>query len=121
MVARDFSRTDRAISTVRKALAEPINALARSRGVALVTITEIEVSRDLRYGTVHLSVYGDEAQQQAFLAAVRGQAAALQGVLGQTLRTRNVPVLSFMLDDSIARSDRIHQMLRGGGEPPRDE
>lgn len=121
MVARDFSRTDRAVSTVRKALAEPINALARSRGVALATITEVEVSRDLRYGTVHLSVYGDEAQQQAFLAAVRGQAAALQAVLGQTLRTRNVPVLSFMLDDSIARGDRIHQMLRGGGEPPRDE
>ena len=34
MVARDFSRTDRAVSTVRKALAEPINALARARGVA---------------------------------------------------------------------------------------
>jgi ribosome-binding factor A len=41
-------------------------------------------------------------------------------VLGQTLRTRNVPVLSFALDDSIARGDRIHQMLRGG-EPPQAE
>ncbi len=118
MASRDFSRTDRAISTVRKALAEPINALARARGVALATITEVEVSRDLRYGTVHLSVYGDDAQQQAFLAAVRGRAAALQGVLGQTLRTRHVPVLSFVLDDSIARGDRIHQMLRGGEPPP---
>ena len=121
MAARDFSRTDRAVSTVRKALAEPINALARNRGVALATITEVEVSRDLRYGTVHLRVYGDVAQQQAFLTAVRGQAVALQAVLGQTLRTRNVPVLSFVLDDSIARGDRIHQMLRGGGDPPRDE
>ncbi len=120
MVARDFSRTDRAVSTVRKALAEPINALARTRGVALVTITEVEVSKDLRYGTVHLSVYGDEPQQQAFLTAVRGQAAALQRVLGQTLRTRHVPVLSFALDDSIARGDRIHQMLRSG-EPPQGE
>ena len=120
MAARDFSRTDRAVSTVRKALAEPVNALARNHGVALATITEVEVSKDLRYGTVHLSVYGDEAQQQAFLAAVRAQAAALQRVLGQTLRTRNVPVLSFALDDSIARGDRIHQMLRGG-EPPQGE
>jgi ribosome-binding factor A len=113
MATRDFSRTDRAISTVRKALAEPINALARARGVALATVTEVEVSSDLRYGTVHLSVYGDDAQQAAFLTAVRGQAAALQAVLGQTLRTRNVPVLSFTLDDSIARGDRISQMLRG--------
>jgi len=120
VAARDFSRTDRAVSTVRKALAEPINALARARGVALATITEVEVSKDLRYGTVHLSVYGDEAQQQAFLTAVRGQAVALQRVLGQTLRTRNVPVLSFALDDSIARGDRIQQMLRGG-EPPQGE
>ncbi len=120
MAGREFSRTDRAVSTVRKALAEPINALARNHGVALATITEVEVSKDLRYGTVHLSVYGDERQQEAFLAAVRGQAAALQRVLGQTLRTRNVPVLSFALDDSIARGDRIHQMLRGG-EPPQAE
>ncbi len=120
MATRDFSRTDRAVSTVRKALAEPISALARARGVALVTITEVEVSSDLRYGTVHLSVYGDDAQQAEFLAAVRGQAAALQAVLGQTLRTRNVPVLSFTLDDSIARGDRINQMLRGS-EPTRGE
>ena len=56
MAARDFSRTDRAVSTVRKALAEPVNALARNHGVALATITEVEVSKDLRYGTVHLSV-----------------------------------------------------------------
>lgn len=118
MAARDFSRTDRAVSTVRKALAEPISALARSQGVAMATITAVEVSKDLRYGTVHLSVFGDEAQQQAFLAAARGQAAALQRVLGQTLRTRNVPVLSFALDDSIARGDRIHQMLRGGEPSP---
>ena len=120
MATRDFSRTDRAVSTVRKALAEPISALARARGVALVTITEVEVSSDLRYGTVHLSVYGDDAQQAEFLAAVRGQAAALQAVLGKTLRTRNVPVLSFTLDDSIARGDRINQMLRGS-EPPHGE
>ena len=120
MVAREFSRTARAVSTVRKALAEPINALARACRVALVTVTEVEVSSDLRYGTVHLSVYGDDAVQVGFLASVRGEAAALQAVLGQTLRTRNVPVLSFVLDDSIARGDRISQMLRGS-DPARDE
>ena len=120
MVARDFTRIDRVVSTVRKALAEPISALARARGIALATVTEVEVSRDLRYGTVHLSVYGEAVQQADFLAAVRAQATALQGVLSHTLRTRHVPVLSFALDDSIERGDRINQMLRGT-DGPRDE
>lgn len=117
MAARDFKRQDRVVATMRKALAEPIAALGRARGLPLVSVTEVEVSKDLRYGTVHLSVYGDPDRQQEFLAAVRGQAAALQAVLGHTLRTRNVPVLSFALDDSLERGDRINQMLRGAPGP----
>lgn len=113
MVARDFKRQDRIVSTVRRALAEPLAAIGRAQGLPLVTVTEVEVSKDLRYGTVHLSVYGEPAQQQALLAAARAQAVSLQAVLGQTLRTRHVPVLSFALDDSLERGDRLNQLLRG--------
>ena len=111
MPTREFKRLDRVASTVKKALAEPINELARAQAVGLATITEVEVASDLRYGTVHLSIYGERGAE--FLRYVNDRAPALQAVLARSLRTRHVPVLTFVADDSIARGDRIAQMLRG--------
>ena len=108
--AREFSRLDRVASTVKKSLAEPINELARAQSAGLATITEVVVAPDLCRGTVYLSVYGDRGAE--FLRFVNEQAAALQAVLAQSLRTRRVPVLTFRPDDSIARGDRISQFLR---------
>jgi ribosome-binding factor A len=113
---RDFSRLDRVGATVRKVLAEPVNELARTRGAGLASITDVELSPDLRRGTVHLSVYGGTEAQEAFVRLLNERAPALQGELARALRTRRVPVLTFRLDDSIARSDRIQRLLGPGGD-----
>lgn len=121
MPAREFSRLDRVASTVKKALAEPINALARAQGTPLATVTEVDLAPDLRRGTVYLSVYGDAPD--AFLRYVNERAVSLQGVLAHALRTRHVPVLSFRADHSIERGDRIARMLRGdaAADAPADD
>ena len=118
MPTREFSRLDRVASTIKKSLAEPINELARARAIGLATITEVAIAPDLRRGIVHLSVYGE--QRDEFLRYVNGRAAALQAVLARSLRTRRVPVLSFRADDSIARGDRITQMLRNSSAPAKE-
>ena len=115
---QEFKRTDRVVSTIKKALAEPINEFARAQAAGLATITAVEVASDLRYGTVHLSIYGERGDE--FLRYLNDHAAALQAVLGRTLRTRHVPVLTFRADDSIARGDRIAQMLRPVADPASD-
>lgn len=120
MKDREFSRTDRVGATIRRVLAQPLNELARSSGAGLVTITAVDVAPDMRRATVRLSIYGGETEQRGQLDHIIAAAAELQAVLGRELRTRRTPVLSFRLDDGIARGDRISQLLNRETDVPVD-
>lgn len=113
---RDFRRTDRVAASVQKALAAPVNDLARDTIGALATVTAVELAPDLRRGTVFLSVYAEPARQEVLLAAVRAAAHELQQAVATALRMRRTPVLSFRLDDTIERGDRINRLLRSPGQ-----
>lgn len=112
-----FNRLDRVAASVKKALAAPLNDLVRAQSGALASITEVELTSDLRRGTVHLSLYGEALDKTACMRAINARAAELQGELATALRTKRTPVLLFRLDDAIERGDRIARLLQPG-EPP---
>jgi ribosome-binding factor A len=111
LVKREFSRIDRVASTVKRILAAPINELARSYGVGLATITDVELSPDLRRGVVYLSVYGEPSASADFLRFIGERSRELQAQLARSLTTKRTPVLSFRSDQGLERSARINQLL----------
>lgn len=82
------------------------------RLTGLVSITAVETSPDLRHAKVYVSVYGDEDQQKAVMAALRSAAGFIRRELGERLRLRYIPEIQFKLDESIARGARILELLR---------
>ena len=118
MKTRDFNRTDRVAATVKRVLAGPLSEMAKRCGVELVTLTRVELSRDLRRGTVYLSVYGDGAQKTRLMQMLSRDARELQTILANSLRTKRTPVLDFRGDDSLAQVDRIARLLDGRGNHP---
>jgi ribosome-binding factor A len=118
---RDFSRLDRVRSTIRRVLAAPVAEYARGRGVPLVTITEVDVSPDLRHARVNLSVFGDGVERDAFVRDLAAHAAQFQHTLARSLRTRRTPVLAFRLDDALERGDRIRRLLDEQTATPRGD
>lgn len=111
MLDQDFNRVERVASAVRRILATPINELARAHPVELATITSVELSPDLKKGTVYLSVYGEDADKGNFLKLVDDASHDLQMVVARALRTKRTPVISFRVDDALERSDRINRLL----------
>ena len=80
--------------------------------VRLTSVTAVEMSPDLRYARVSISVVGDEAAQEASLEAVRHAAGYIRGELGrQVKRLRNIPELRFELDRGAEYSQRISELL----------
>ena len=118
MVKREFSRLDRVASTVQRILAAPVGELARNHGVGLATITGVELSPDLRRGTVYLSVYADQSAQEDFLKYLAQRSSKLQTQLARSLTTKRTPVLSFRSDEGAERSDRINRLLRSSNGKP---
>lgn len=113
---RDFSRLDRVASTMKRVLASPLSEIARAEGAGLVSITAVDVTSDMRRANVSLSVFGEPDEAAAFVKRLRSRASELQHVLAREMRTKRTPVLSFELDDAIARADRINRLL-GSDEP----
>ena len=82
-----------------------------SSGV-LVSITSVELTEDLRYARVYVSILGSEQQEREAFAAIRHAGGFLRRELAQRLSLRYVPELAFFVDPSVRRGARINELLR---------
>ena len=79
---------------------------------AMISITEVETSPDLRSARVYFSVYGDEEEIAAAGEHLKRAAGFLHRSLKDRLDLRYTPNLEFILDRSLERGDRIMRLLR---------
>ena len=84
-----------------------------SRG--MVTITEVQVSPDLRHAVVYVSHLGTEAERKEALEGLKNSAHFLHRELVHRLSLRNVPELVFKFDPSIERGARLAELINQVG------
>ena len=87
------------------------NDVKDPRIMGLVTVTAVEVTRDLRHAKVFVSVLGSESQRAATFDGLAGVAAHLRGRVGRALRLRVAPEIEFRNDESVAHAAKIEQLL----------
>ncbi len=87
----------------------------------LVTVTGVEVTRDLHHAKVFVSVLGSESQRAATFDGLAGVASHLRGRVGRALRLRIAPEIEFRNDQSIAHAAHIEQLLAQVRQPPAPE
>jgi len=76
-----------------------------------VTVTYVEVSEDLRFAKVHVSVMGDEKRQRLTLRGLQSAAGFLQAKCAEKIETRWTPKLTFVLDQGVKHSIEISRIL----------
>ena len=86
------------------------------RLVGMISITDVEMSRDLQYATVFFTVYGAPADE-AFVGLSKA-AGFIRRQLGRKLKMRRVPELRFKQDGSLAQGDKIERLLQKIYIPP---
>lgn len=77
----------------------------------LVTITAVDVTRDLRHAKVFVSVMGTDDEKRSTMEGLASLAAHLRSRLGRALRLRVAPEIEFRDDPSVARAARIETLL----------
>ena len=87
------------------------NDVKDPRILGLVTVTAVEVTRDLRHAKVFVSVLGSETQRAATFEGLASVAPHLRGRVGRALRLRVAPEIEFRNDESVAHAARIEQLL----------
>jgi len=76
-----------------------------------VTITEVDVTPDLRMARVHVTRLGTEDERKAALSGLKGAEGFLRRELGLRLALRYVPELIFFLDNTWQNASRIDALL----------
>jgi ribosome-binding factor A len=76
-----------------------------------ITVTDVEVSRDLRHAKVFVSHLGDPSQSAGTFAALESAAGYVQSHIARVISLRHVPRVVFVPDDSIARGVDLVQKI----------
>ncbi len=111
-MAADNRRPDRVAEGIREVVAIFLAEEVKDpRIVGLVTVTGVDVTRDLRHAKVFVSIMGSDAERAATVEGLASLAAHLRSHVGRTLRLRLAPEITFRLDETIARAARIESLL----------
>jgi ribosome-binding factor A len=114
---RDFSRSSRIADQIQRDLSETIRTELKDPRVGMVTITAVEVSRDLSHARVFVtSLAGAQAMEES-LGALRHAAGFLRSRLAHTLTSRTVPELQFVYDESVERGIRLSRLIDEANQP----
>jgi len=105
-------RSDRMNEEVKKTVMSVIRDMKDPRISPMTTLTTVEVTRDLKYAKLRVSVYDqDDAVRKGTVDALNHAAGFIAREVGQRMLIRRVPALKFLLDDSIAYSVHISKLI----------
>ena len=106
-----MSRTIRLGEQIRQDLGDLLAREVHDPGIGFVTITRVHVTEDLLQARVFYTALGDQAAAQKTARALDRALPFLRRALGQRLRLRRVPELSFAIDESIGHQARVEELL----------
>jgi ribosome-binding factor A len=99
-------------AAIREEVATFLAADAKDpRITGLVTVTGVDVTRDLRHAKVFVSVMGSETERASTFDGLASVAGHLRSRVGKALRLRLAPEISFRQDESVAHAARIEDLL----------
>ncbi len=97
---------------LRQALAEIIASEVKDPAVRQITLTDVEVTGDLREARIYFSHHGDDSETSEILKGLQRSAGFLRRQLGQKISMRTTPSLEFRLDSSLAYGARIEAVFK---------
>ncbi len=117
-------RTRKLNETVKEALAEVLCEDISDPRLSFVTVTSVEVTRDLRHARVYVTTHGDVERYRAMLAGLESAKRRIRSALGTRVSMKYLPELAFLVDESVDEGVRIGEVLRherAEGRAPADE
>ena len=110
---REFTRAERVSDAVQQELAVLIRDNVRDPRVGMLSVTDVEISRDLAYAKVFVSFVGERSQNDidAALEALNGASGYLRKLLAGSIKLRITPKLQFSYDESGRRGQHLSALI----------
>jgi ribosome-binding factor A len=114
-MAREFKRTDRVAEQLQREVAQIVQLEVKDPRVGMVTVSGVEISRDLYYATAFVTFLGIEESPKSIEQAldILNQAAGfVRAQIGKRMKMRVIPNIKFEFDASIARGSELSALIK---------
>lgn len=121
-MAKEYARTQRVADYLQRELAQLIQREVRDPRVGMVSITGVDVSRDLGHARVYYTVLGSDSGEEAkeSTEALNRAAGFLRSQLSRDSSMRSVPQLRFYFDASVGQGRHMEDLLRKAASADRE-
>ena len=84
----------------------------RDPGYGLLTVTDVQVSPDLRIAKIYVSILGTSEVKARAMALLEDQRGAIRSFIGSHIRLKFTPAVHFYVDDTLERVQRIESLIK---------
>ncbi len=107
-----YARTDRVAHLVHRELSEIIEREMKDERLGgMITITGVNITKDMKFAKVYFSVLGDEKTIKITQDTLNSASQYIRSRLNERISLKNIPSLTFYYDSSMATGMRIGKLL----------
>lgn len=123
MPAKHFARTERVAQQIQREMADIIRTELKDPRIGLLTVTDVEVTRDYSHAKIFFTLLNDGEQLAETLKTLQRSSGFLRSELGRRINLFSVPQLHFVHDTSIANGVYLSNLIEQavGASAPLDE
>lgn len=107
-----MARIDKINEEVKRELSMVLRELKDSRIPMMTSVVAVNVTNDLRYAKVYVSVFGDEETKKKALQGLKSAQGFVRREMGRRVQMRITPEFIFELDNSIEHGAYINELLK---------
>lgn len=104
-------RSERVKEQLKKEIGYIIQNNIKDPRLGMVTVTDAEISADLRNAKIFISVYGSEEEKKLTMQILNKANGFIRSEIGKRIRMKHVPELLIRFDETIEKSNRIQELL----------
>jgi ribosome-binding factor A len=108
---KGYSRADRVADLLKEEISQMLCTEVKDPHIGFITITDVEVSKDLQLAKVFYTILGDERQLSESSDALQRVSPFIKRQLGKRLRMRFIPDILFRYDHSLDYGSKIDTLL----------
>lgn len=107
-----YPRVNRLNEEVKKIISDIIRNQLRNPAISsLTSVVAVDITRDLRYATVYISVLGNNSEKEETIKALEKSAGYVRREVGKQIKVRYTPEVIFKLDESIEKGIEMYNKI----------
>jgi ribosome-binding factor A len=104
-------RPERVQEALRQEISLIVQGEMRDPRIGFITITRVDLTKDLRFAKVYFSVLGKEASRNKALKGLNSAKGYIKGLVAERIGLRLMPEISFRIDDTLEHTQHIFELL----------